>query len=106
MMHPLTEGSTVEEAGCSPLACVRETHKASYHKHLYLEVVNPKARRYYRNGSIDTLSLTLSHTLTLRESEGVSEGEGESECSTLPFEWNKHSISVDFYNRLLVSLSK
>ena len=71
MMHPLTEGSTVEEAGCSPLACVRETRKASYHKHLYLEVVNPKARRYYRNGSIDTLSLTLSHTHTYSTRERV-----------------------------------
>ena len=51
-----------------------------------------------------THSLSHSHTHLLYEREGVSEGEGE--CSTLPFEWNKHSISVDIYNRLLVSLSK
>ena len=67
MMHSLTEGLTVEEAGCLPLACVRETRKASYHKHLYLEAMNPKAKCYYRNGSIDTRSHTLTHTYSTNE---------------------------------------
>ena len=79
MMHPLTEGSTVEEAGCSPLACVRETRKASYHKHLYLEAINPKERCYYRNGSIDTHSLSHTHIHTLTHSHLLYERESASE---------------------------